>query len=281
LEQQDVDWLVLYTALMLTAALRHEHPVAMAHRGSRTLWPENTMMAFRGAVELGYRYLETDLHMSSDGRLVTFHDDTLDRNTDATGSVSKRTIAELKEVDAAYRFDPVHHFPHRGTGVQIPTLREVVEAFPSCIFTLDMKQPGLEAALANEIVDLGISDQVIVGSFKDRRTRRFRKLVGPGVATSSAMWETARLLLTAKAGYPVNIKADALQVPVRMKGITVVNQKLVNGAHARGKQVHVWTVNDPDFMTELLDMGVDGIITDRPDLLADLMTERGEGGPWN
>lgn len=266
---------------MLAAALHHEHPIAIAHRGSRILWPENTMMAFSGAVQLGYRYLETDLHMSSDGTLVTFHDDTLERTTNGTGSVSKRTLSELKQLDAAYRFDPVHHFPHRGTGVEIPTLQELVETFPDCVYTLDMKQPGLESALAKAILELEIQDQVIVGSFKDRRTRRFRKLSQPGVATSSATWETARLVFSARAGHPVNIKADALQVPVGMKGITVVDQKLVDGAHALGKQVHVWTVNDPDEMTDLLDMGVDGIITDRPDLLSDVMHQRGTGGPWS
>jgi len=239
------------------------------------------MIAFSGAVDFGFRYLETDLHMSADGTLVTFHDDTLDRTTDGSGSVSKRSLAELKHLDAAYRFDPVHHFPYRGTGVEIPTLEELVRAFPDCVFTLDMKQPGLEAALAKAIVDLDIEDQVIVGSFRDSRTKRFRKLIQPGVATSSATWETARLVLSAKTGRPISIKADALQVPVRMKGVTVVDQKFVERAHLLGKQVHVWTVNDPDDMTDLLDLGVDGIITDRPDLLADVMRERGSGGPWH
>lgn len=262
-------------------ALGHEHPIAMAHRGSRTLWPENTMLAFEGAVGLGYRYLETDLHLSADGVLVTFHDDTLERTTNGSGPVSKHTLAELKALDAGYRFDPVHHFPHRGTGVNIPTFAEVVESFPEAVFTLDLKEPGLEQALADTIDNLGIDDRVIVGSFKDRRTRRFRKIVGEHVATSSATYETARLVLSSKAGRPVNIRADALQVPIRAKGITVVDRKLVEGAHALGKLVHVWTVNDPDEMAELLDLGVDGIITDRPDLLADLMNERGSGGPWN
>lgn len=239
------------------------------------------MLAFEGAVGLGYRYLETDLHLSADGVLVTFHDDTLERTTNGAGPVSKHTLAELKALDAGYRFDPVHHFPHRGTGVGIPTFAEVVEAFPEAVFTLDLKEPGLEQALADSIVELGIEDRVIVGSFKDRRTRRFRKIAGEHVATSSATYETARMVLSSKAGRPVNIRADALQVPIRAKGITVVDRKLVEGAHALGKLVHVWTVNDPDEMAELLDLGVDGIITDRPDLLADLMNERGSGGPWN
>lgn len=239
------------------------------------------MMAFEGAVALGYRYLETDLHLSSDGELVTFHDDTLDRTTNGSGPLSKRTLVELQELDAAYRFDPVHHFPHRGAGVQIPAFSEVVAAFPEAVFTVDLKESRLEQALATAVRELNIEDRVIVGSFKDRRTRRFRKIAGPRVATSSATYETARLVLSSKAGRPMRIRADALQVPARAKGITVVDRKLVEGAHAHGKLVHVWTVNDPDEMAELLDLGVDGIITDRPDLLADVMNERGSGGPWN
>ena len=167
-------------------ALAHEHPIAIAHRGSRTLWPENTMMAFQGAVDLGYRYLETDLHISADGALVCLHDDTLERTTDGTGKVWQRHLADLRKLDAGFRFDSMHHFPQRGTGVTIPTLEELVTTFPGAVITLDLKQPGLEAPLVAAIEQFKLWDRVIVGSFSDVRLRRFRKLAGDRVATSPA-----------------------------------------------------------------------------------------------
>ncbi len=261
-------------------ALAHEHPIAIAHRGSRTLWPENTMMAFQGAVDLGYRYLETDLHISADGALVCLHDDTLERTTDGKGKVWQRHLADLRKLDAGFRFDSMHHFPERGTGVTIPTLEELVTTFPGAVITLDLKQPGLEAPLVAAIEQFKLWDRVIVGSFSDVRLRRFRTLAGDRVATSAGPLETLRFVLSARAGRSAAIRADALQVPVRQGRVTVVDRVVVEAARKLGKQVHVWTINDPDDMAELLDLGVDGLITDRPDLLRELLEERGSGGPW-
>ena len=251
----------------------HEHPIAMAHRGSRILWPENTMEAFQGAVDLGFRYLETDLHATADGVLVCFHDDNLDRTTDATGAVSHRTLAELQRVDAGFRHDPLRGFPFRAKGVRVPTLEECVTTFPHAMFTLDLKQAGIEELLVAAINRLGIRDRVIIGSFKDRRIARFRKLAGPGVATSSGPWETRALWASARTGRPLNIRADALQVPPTYGKTTVVDDRFVRAAHAVGKQVHVWTIDEPEEMRRLLDLGVDALITDRPDILPGVMRD--------
>lgn len=229
------------------------------------------MVAFQGAVDLGYRYLETDLHATSDGVLVLFHDDTLNRTTDRSGKVRKRTFVDLSQFDAAYRFDPIHHFPHRGTGVRVPTLEELVQTFPSAMLTLDLKQSGIEKLLADAVHRLNLWDRVIVGSFSDARIRKFRKLTGRRVATSSGPRETLRAMASARAGRPVSVPADALQVPETYGRIRVVTPALVQAAHEGGKQVHVWTVNEADDMKRLLGMGVDGLITDRPETLKEVL----------
>ena len=142
------------------------------------------MTAFQGAVDLGFRYLETDLHTSADGVLVCFHDDTLDRTTDATGRVDHRTYAELRRIDAGFRHDPLRGFPFRGTGISVPSLEEVVITFPDVHLTLDLKQSGIEELLAEMVDRLDLHDRVIVGSFKDGRIARF------------AVWPEARRLVT-------------------------------------------------------------------------------------
>ena len=237
------------------------------------MWPENTMTAFQGAVDLGFRYLETDLHASADGVLVCFHDDTLDRTTDATGRVDHRTYAELRRIDAGFRHDPLRGFPFRGTGVSIPSLEEVVTTFPDVHLTLDLKQSGIEELLAEMVDRLDLHDRVIVGSFKDGRIARFRKLAGPPVATSSGPWETRAFWAGSRVGRSVPIRADALQVPVSYGRTTVVDARFVHAAHELGKQVHVWTVNEPDEMRYLLDLGVDALISDRADILPRVMQD--------
>jgi glycerophosphoryl diester phosphodiesterase len=251
----------------------HEHPIAMAHRGSRILWPENTMAAFQGAVDLGFRYLETDVHATADGVLVCFHDDALGRTTDATGMVWHRTFAELSRIDAGFRHDPLGGFPFRANGVTVPTLEEVVTTFPDAMFTLDLKQSGVEVLLAEMVDRLQLHDRVIVGSFKDRRIARFRRLAGPAVATSSGPYETRAIWMAARLGRSLRTRADALQVPVSYGRTKVVDAKLIHAAHESGKQVHVWTVNEPDEMRYLLDLGVDALISDRPDVLPQVLRD--------
>lgn len=251
-------------------------PLAIAHRGSRLLWPENTMEAFQNAVDLGYRYLETDLHRTSDGVLVTFHDDTLDRTTDGTGPISRLSWEELTHLDAAYRFAPHEDFPRRGQGVRIPALSEVLEAFPDARLVLDLKQPGFEAELAGFLADHGAEDRVIVGAFSDARLARFRRASRGRVATSSGPAETLAIWTASRFRRPLRTKADALQVPEDFAFTVLADAKLVEAAEAAEKQVHVWTVNDPDHMARFLDAGVHALITDRPDTLKQLLESRGQ-----
>lgn len=256
------------------AALRHEYPIAMAHRGSGLLWPENTMVAFQGAVELGYRYLETDLQITRDGVLVTIHDDTVDRTTDGAGPVSAYSMEELRTLDAGYRFERDGDHPYRGQDIRIPTLEELVTTYPEGIFTLDLKSDGMEETLVELIRRLALWDRVIVGSFSGSRLRRFRKLVDRPVATSAGPAEAVRFVLAARTRLPHRCRADSFQVPVRDRGITIVDHRTVRAAGKLGIPLIVWTVNDRAEMVELLDLGVDGLITDRPDLLRTLLAER-------
>lgn len=253
--------------------LSHEHPLRFGHRGSNLLWPQNTMIAFQWAIGLGLRYLETDVHATRDGKVVAFHDDRLDRLTDGRGKVWERDWEDLRRLDAAYHFDPGHGYPQRGSGVRIPLLEEVLAAFPKCLLNLDLKQDGMEDLLAAEIIRLGAEDRVLVGSFHDRRLTRFRRASRGGVATSAGPREVLAATAAARLGRPLGGAADAFQVPERSGPLRVVGRRFVEAAHAAGKQVHVWVVNDPADMHRLLDLGVDGIVTDRADLLIEVLAE--------
>jgi len=255
---------------------RWSPPVAIAHRGSRLLWPENTMEAFAGAVSLGFRHLETDLHLTSDGVLVCHHDLTVDRTTDGSGNVGDLTFAQLNSLDAGYRHVGVGGHGFRGIGVRVPALEEAVLAFPGVSFVVDLKTDRSIEPLHQLIERLGLHDRLIVGSFSDRRLREFRAFSGGRVATSTGAAASRSWLLASRIGRGAGSEASALQLPVRSRGIRVVDRRLVVSAHASGLQVHVWTVNDPVEMIALLDIEVDGIITDRPDLLKEVLVERGE-----
>ena len=254
--------------------LRGARPFAIAHRGSRLLWPENTRLAFASAVDAGFRWLETDLHLSSDGHLMCIHDSMLDRTTDRTGPVTELTRAELTKVDAAYHFDSDRDFPERGTGLGVPALEDMLLEFPHCRFVVDLKQDGLAQSLWALISRLGVEERVIVGSFSDRRLREFRSISHGAVATSAGPRAVARVLATATVLNPP-LLADALQVPMAARGLPIVTERSVRRFHDAGYQIHVWTVNSSKQMHRLLDMGVDAIITDRPEALKAVMIERG------
>jgi glycerophosphoryl diester phosphodiesterase len=250
-------------------------PVAIAHRGSRLLWPENTMEAFSGAVSLGYNHVETDLHLTRDGTLVCLHDHTVDRTTDGSGLVSELDFEELTRLDAGYRHSSTEGPAFRGKGIRVPSLEEAVLTFPGVAFVVDLKTENLVGPLIELIDRLGLHDRLIVGSFSDRRLDEFRALAGDRVATSTGAALSRSWVFASRMGRGVRCDAVALQLPRRSRGLRVVDSRLVAAAHDRGLQVHVWTVNHPGEMTELLDLGVDGIITDRPDLLKEVMIERG------
>ncbi len=255
---------------------RWDPPVAIAHRGSRLLWPENTMEAFSGAVSLGYRHLETDLHTTEDGVLVCIHDASVDRTTNGTGRVDSMTLADLQRLDAGHRHAGADGFHFRGRGITVPTFEELVLAFPEATFVIDLKVDGLVAPLARLIDRMGIHERLIVGAFDDSRLDQFRRATNGAVATSTGPTSSRLWLLASRFGRGGGGTAQALQLPARTRGVTVVDEKLVKAAHRFGMQVHVWTVNDRREMERLLDTGVDGIVTDRPDVLKELLVERGE-----
>jgi glycerophosphoryl diester phosphodiesterase len=245
------------------------------------------MLAFRGAVEMGYRYLETDLHATRDGALVLIHDDTLERTTDGSGPVWEHTLAELKRFDAGYHFSPDggRTYPYRGQGVTVPTLEEAVEAFPEVRLNVEIKQaclpdgqerPLAVAAVVDFIERRGLQDRLLVASFRDRVVREFRRRSGGYVATSAARGEARRFWLASRLRLErrLCVPYDALQVPVRYGSRTVVDRRLVGAAHRCGLHVHVWTVDEPEEMRRLLSLGVDGLMSDRPDLLLEVVGSR-------
>ena len=228
------------------------------------------MVAFQGAIGLGYRYLETDVHVTRDDVVVVFHDDRLERLTNGSGNVADWRWADLETLDAAYTFDADSGYPLRGKGIGMPTLEELARTFPDAMINIDLKQDGIAERVAVEVDRLGLSERVMVGSFHGKRIARFRLATGGAVATSAGPAEVA----AAVAGRADAGAADAFQVPEGGRGVRIVTRRFVDRVHAAGKQVHVWTVNDAGSMHRLLDLGVDGIVTDRPDLLNDVLAAR-------
>lgn len=260
--------------------LRNERPLFFAHRGGSLLAPENTLAAFERGHSYGADVLELDVHTTRDGEWVVIHDDTLDRTTDATGQVRDRTLEELKQVDAGYRFTPDggETFPFRGKGVSIPTLREVFERFPSTRINIEFKDPDTAriARLVALLREYEREDTACVGSFHQPMLNQFRALAHGRIATSAGPVETRRFLMAFRLGLTRLLRPayDSFQVPVVWQKTVIVTPKSVRAAHSMGVAVQVWTVNDADEMRRLLDWGVDGLMSDRPDLLADVLRER-------
>ncbi len=234
------------------------------------------MVAFSGAVDMGIRHLETDLRMTSDGVVVCFHDRTLERTTDGVGEVATVTYAELSRLDAGYRHAPENDLAFRGQGVTVPTLEELVTSFPETALIVDLKQDGMAAEVARLIAQHVLHDRIVVGSFSDRRLAEFRSIADGKISTSTGQRESRNWLAASRLGRVLSGPAVALQVPVTSRGVRVVDARLIEVAHRAGLHVHVWTVNQESEMVRLLDLGVDGVITDRPDLLLGVLSERVE-----
>jgi glycerophosphoryl diester phosphodiesterase len=241
--------------------------LAFAHRGGarhpEIPGMENTLAAFEHAVALGYEYLETDVHATSDGVLLAFHDDALDRVTDQRG-----VIYEQRYVDVAVARIGGEH--------AIPRLSDLMEQFPKARFNIDIKSRGANEPLARLLEQADAYDRVCIGSFDEAVIRMFRKRLRKPVATACGPIAVA----ATRAGLPARgLLRDggvAFQVPHRHRGVRVVNEQFVRRAHATGRHVHVWTIDDPQEMRDLLDLGVDGIFTDRTDLLREVLIERGD-----
>ena len=257
--------------------LDHPTPIAIAHRGGAEELPENTIPAFDAAVDLGYTHLETDAHVSRDGVVFSFHDHVLERVTDRRGRLSEDTATEIGAADAAYHFSPDGTtFPLRGTGIRIPTMEEVLTRWPDVFVNIDAKSDAVVEPLVDLLRRLGAFDRVCVGSFSDERLRRVRRLAARAVCTSMGPAAITAAWLASRTRRMPRLQADCVQVPVRARRVVVVDRRFVDAAHRAGLQVHVWTIDDPVEMAALLDLGVDGIMTDRPRVLRDVLTGRGQ-----
>jgi glycerophosphoryl diester phosphodiesterase len=260
-------------------ALSGPLPLTFAHRGGAGLWPENTLEAFRGAIELGCTHVETDVRMTRDGEIVVFHDETLERTTNGSGRVSAHTLSQLQRLDAGYRFSPDgKSFPRRGQGLRIPTLAEVVALSDEVRFNVEIKERGpfdLPRALLRFIEQQGIAERIVVAAERHELMREFRRHAQRRIATSASrreclqFWFASRLRLTAFLRLPY----QALQIPVRAGNLTVVTPQLLDAAHREGLAVHVWTIDERAEMLRLLDLGVDGLMSDHPDRLRQVVVE--------
>ena len=243
--------------------LSHNGPIAFAHRGGAGDWPENTMPAFAGAIALGFTYVETDAHVTADGVVLAFHDDRLDRVTSMAGRINDLPWNEVSRalVDNA---EP------------IPRLAEILESWPEIRVNIDAKSDEVVEPLADLLKRIGCLDRVCIGSFSDARLERLRVLLGPDLCTSMGPRAVARVKATSyRLGNAVP-PGDCLQVPVSSRGITLVDDRFIRRARAIGVPVHIWTIDDEVEMKRLLDMGVDGIMTDRPAVLKSVLVERGQ-----
>jgi glycerophosphoryl diester phosphodiesterase len=252
------------------------YPLVIAHQGGDGLWPGDTLFAYQNAVKLGVDVLEMDIHITRDGVLVLMHDEAVDRTTNGTGEIESMTLAELKQLDAGYDWsqDEGKTFPFRGKGVTVTALEELFQTFPDKHMTIEIKKSN--ASMIKPFCDLirqyDMQDKILVASFYDDKMKEFRTEC-PEVATSSAKNETTVFVLSSKAflaGF-YSPKFISLQVPEESGGITVMTESFVKASHARGLAVEVWTINDTDTMQKLIDWGVDGLITDRPDLMLKLL----------
>ncbi|CAL9382839.1 glycerophosphodiester phosphodiesterase [Streptomyces sp. enrichment culture] len=251
------------TTLIRHPYLDHPGPIAFAHRGGAADGLENTVAQFRRAVASGYRYIETDVHATRDGKLVAFHDATLDRVTDGAGRIADLLWADVRRARVAGE-EPV------------PLFEELLEEFPEVRWNVDVKAESALHPFLNLVARTNAWERVCVGSFSEARVVRAQRLAGPRLATSYGTRGVLNLRLRSW-GVPAALRASAVaaQVPETQSGIQVVDHRFVRAAHARGLQVHVWTVNEPERMHRLLDLGVDGIMTDHIDTLRKVMEDRG------
>ena len=254
-------------------------PINFAHRGGAKVVPENTIEGFREGFALGGGVVECDVHASAEGTIVVIHDAVVDRTTDGSGPVAEKTVPELQSLDAGYRFsdDGGLTFPWRARGVKIPTLEALYQAFPEAPFNIEIKgrRSGIEEAVFRHIEAAGAMERTLVVSDSRGTISRFRKVSQGKVATASSTVELLIywILHVLHLGALYDPPFQALQPPEKYKGVLpVVTRRFVRKAHDRGLRVDVWTIDDEPAMRRLLSFGVDGIMTDRPNLLTGVLS---------
>jgi len=244
-------------------------PLAFAHRGGAAAWPENTLLAFRNAVESGCDVIETDLRLTQDEALVVLHDERVDRTTNGRGPLAGLTLAAVQRLDAAYWFSrDGQSFPLRDQGISVPTFEEAIAVTPGVCWNVELKgrNPRLADVLWKVIDRHGMHHRILVAAHFDPLVRRFRRLCGNRVATAAGFRESTVFFASSRLRLLrlLQPRFRALQLPVRYRGLKVVDARLLRDAHALGLAVHVWTVNETTEMEALLRLGVDGLMSDHP-----------------
>lgn len=253
--------------------LQNSRTLIFAHRGGGGNAPENTLEAFRNSIANGADILEIDIRATSDGELVVFHDSTTDRTTNFPAKVSELSLSELKQLDAGHNFsvDGGKTFPFRGKGVRVSTLNEVLDAFPQMNFNIEQKHADLSSigVVCSTLRERNMTSRVVFGSFRQEVLEQFRREC-PEVSTSAGMSEVLAFTAFQKFGLGESYSPQmhALQIPEKLGGVSIVTKNFIETAHKLNLKVHVWTINNPDDMKRLLDLGVDGIMTDYPDRLS-------------
>lgn len=257
-------------------------PIVIGHRGCAGEMPENTLAGFERGLTDGATILESDLHLTRDGCPVLIHDDVVDRCTEGSGRVADFDLADLRKLDAGYRFstDGGRSHPHRDCGLQIPTLVEALRAFPEARFNLELKEPlpGIVEKTIAQIVAAGRCETTLLTSGDDGIMSQLREQVaarGIEPALGASTGEVARFALSALRGDPPPKGPMALQIPTAFGDHPLVTKPLIEHAHAAGVQIHVWTIDEPDEMARLLELGVDGIVTNFPARMLRLLASRG------
>jgi glycerophosphoryl diester phosphodiesterase len=258
-------------------------PLVIAHQGGDGLWPGNTLYAFENAVNLGVDVLEMDAHITKDNHIVLMHDEEVDRTTDGSGLIEELTLHELKQLDAAYRWsnDGDKTFPYRGQDVRVPTLDHVFQKFPEMRYVVEIKltQNPIARPLCDLIRKHNMQGKVMIASFHDEAMQNFRTAC-PEIATSASRTEVQNFVILGKAFLSAFIapQYQSIQPPYDPKesmNIPIMTERFIREAHAKNIKVEPWTVNDTELMKQYIQWDVDGIITDRPDLMIKALEELG------
>lgn len=283
----DVIILVSFLSIKLTSQPVPDHavfnnfsesPLVIGHAddSGNGLWPGNTMLYLEGIAEIGVDMLEMDVNMTKDGHIILMHDTTVDRTTNGNGRIPDLTLEEIQalEVGVNWSQDEGQTFPYRGQGLQIPTLEEVFQRFPDYPMTIEIKQtePDMTGPMCDLIREHNMEDKIIIPSFSDETIQNFRQEC-PEVATAPASDEVRSFVLFNFIFLSDILRPEyeVFQVPIESGGITVITEGFIRAAHSRNLEVQVWTINDPVEMQRLIDLNVDGIMTDRPDILLELL----------
>lgn len=278
--------LVIYAVLSYFAQAIPNHPyfdgpdfMVIAHRGGRSLGPENTLYTYRRAVDLGVDVLEIDVRLTKDNNLAVIHDKTVDRTTNGTGTVDSYSMAELRKLDAGYRWSPENGSPYplRAKGIRIPSLDEVFQVFPQMRINIEIKdpKPGTIKRLCRTIQENKMSAKVLIASFDAGTLKEFRSIC-PDVATSAGASEAILFYALQRAHLESTYTpdAEALQVPESYGDLQVIDRRFLEASANRNMRVQVWTVNDINSMTKLVNLGVNGIMTDYPQKLLEVLNDK-------